>query len=177
MYLWSFNLNQIHSRPKFTKTKILTLAFLSSINLTTLRCNKTKINHYNVSQIHGVRENREVPNLLSPRLPVSRMTWWEYYIILCVICVCVCIIFRSAENLATACASENIGDGSRRVQRYERCAGWLAFPGAPTLLGWPPPVAGARRTSHGLLIAGLKKLRKTHENGDSNFPKTVIKTR
>jgi len=51
--------------------------------------------------------------------------------------------------------------------------GWLVFPGAPTLT-WPPPSAGAV-LPHGLLLAGLKKLRKMHENDDSNFPKTVVK--
>lgn len=57
--------------------------------------------------------------------------------------------------------------------------GWLAW-----LAGFPGradagPGPRRRRPScgppHGLLIAGFEKLRKTHENGDSNFPKTVVK--
>jgi hypothetical protein len=50
----------------------------------------------------------------------------------------------------------------------------LGFPGAPTPTRPPPPRPS--RPSHGLLIAGLRKLRKTHENGDSSFPKTVATT-
>lgn len=60
-----------------------------------------------------------------------------------------------------------------------RLAGWLGwlsgFPGCAPTSGLAIVVARYGR-SHGILMAGLKKLRKTHENGDSNFPKSVVKT-
>lgn len=65
---------------------------------------------------------------------------------------------------------------SERSQRP--VAGWLAgwFSQARrrrwATVRWPSRESG----SHGLLIAGLKKLRKTHENSDFNFPETVVKT-
>lgn len=89
---------------------------------------------------------------------------------------------RAARETATVGV---IGEVTARAKRAagprRRVAGWLAgwltgFPGRAdaglaTATGW-----GAERPSHGLLLAVLKKLRKTHENDDSNFPKTVVKT-
>jgi len=97
------------------------------------------------------------------------------------VCVCVCVYVwkyhnGKSRNLAWPGKPRSSVEtvAIRAVGPCRRVAGWLAFPGAPTP-AWPPPPAEAGRP-HGLLLAGLKKLRKTHENDDSNFPKTVVKT-
>jgi len=83
------------------------------------------------------------------------------------------------ENLETTRGPGNrdrgvVGrDGGDTSGGFVSPGGWLAFPGAPTPT-WPPLSAGAV-LPHRLLLVDLKKLRKTHENDDSNFPKTVVK--
>jgi len=96
-------------------------------------------------------------------------------------CVCVYVKYHYGKTRNLACPRKPrdrwLSVETVAIRAAGPCrwvAGWLAFPGAPTP-AWPPPPTGAGRP-HGILLACLKKLRKTHENDDSNFPKTVVNT-